>query len=154
MTRVYRICRSDRVKFDGEGARIAGGRWDHPGMRLAYTAQSESLALLEALVHLIERQMPANHVCVPAEIPDELIEWLPDVDLPNDWRANPVSTAGIGSKWCESGRLPVLSVPSVVVPRERNYLIKPSHPRRAAIVILDPLSTQFDPRFWKNTKVN
>ena len=152
--RVYRICRSDRVKFDGEGARKAGGRWNHPGVRLVYTAQSESLALLETLVHLIERQMPTNHVCVPAEIPDELIEWLPDVDLPKDWRTNSVSTAHIGSRWLESGRLPVLSVPSVVVPRERNYLIKPSDSRFAAIVIQDPLPTDFDPRFWKDKKVN
>src|ERR1035441_10676955 len=82
------------------------------------------------LVHLIERQMPTNHVCVPAEIPEELIEWLPDADLPKDWRSNPISTARIGSKWCESAKLPVLSVPSVVIPRERNYLIRPSHQDR------------------------
>jgi RES domain-containing protein len=152
--RVYRICRSDRVKFDGEGARKAGGRWNRPGLRLVYTAQSESLALLEILVHLIERQMPTSHVCVPAEIPDELVERLPDADLPADWRADPVSTASIGSTWCDSGKLPVLSVPSVVVPRERNYLIKPSHPSFAAIAISEPVSAEFDPRFWKNWKAN
>ena len=154
MTRVYRICRSDRVKFDGEGARIAGGRWNHPGTRLVYTAQSESLALLETLVHLMERQMPTNHVCVPAEIPDELIEWFPDADLPKDWRTSPVSTVAAGSKWYESGRLPVLSVPSVVVPRERNYLLRPSHSRFTGIVVLNPLPAEFDPRFWKVKSVN
>ena len=146
--RVYRICSASRVKFDGEGARVAGGRWNNPGFRLVYTAQSESLAVLETLVHLIERQMPTNHVCVPAEIPEELIEWLPDADLPKDWRSNPISTARIGSKWCESAKLPVLRVPSVVIPRERNYLIRPSHHGFAGIAVLDPLPAQFDPRFW------
>jgi RES domain-containing protein len=96
--------------------------------------------------------MPTNHVCVPAEVPDELVEWLPDAGLPTDWRANSYATASVGSKWCTSGRLPVLSVPSVVVPRERNYLIKPSHPRFAAIAVLDPVSAEFDPRFWRNRK--
>jgi len=148
--RVFRICRSDRVQFDGEGARIAGGRWNLPGLQLVYTAQSESLAILELLVHLTERQIPVNHVCVPAEVPDNLIQPLPDQALPPDWRMDSAATAQIGSRWIRGGTSAVLRVPSIVVPREWNYLISPIHPASSTIEVRDHLPIEFDPRLWKN----
>jgi len=148
--RVFRICRSDRVQFDGEGARIAGGRWNLPGLQMVYTAQSESLAILEMLVHLSERQIPVNHVCVPAEVPDNLIQPLPDQALPPGWRMDSAATAQIGSRWIRGGTAAVLRVPSVVVPREWNYLISPIHPGSSTIEVQDHLPIEFDPRLWKN----
>jgi RES domain-containing protein len=148
--RVFRICRADRTQFDGEGARIAGGRWNSPGLRLVYTAQTESLAILEMLVHLTEHQIPVNHFCVPAEVPGHLIEPLPERALPPDWRMQPAATAELGSQWIRSGKSAVLRVPSVIVPREWNYLISPSHPAFSAIKVHDRLPIEFDPRLWKN----
>lgn len=152
--RVFRICRSDRARFDGEGARIAGGRWNTPGLRLVYTAQSESLAILEMLVHLTERQIPVNHVCVPAEVPDSLIESLPDQALPPGWRMDSAATAHIGSRWIQAGTSAVLRIPSVVIPREWNYLISPIHPAFSAIVVQHRLPIEFDPRLWQNKSVD
>ena len=38
--------------YDGEGARLAGGRWNKIGIPMIYTADSLALAALEIMVHL------------------------------------------------------------------------------------------------------
>ena len=42
--------------FDGEGARLYGGRWNSPGRPAVYTVGSLALAALEVLVHLKSRK--------------------------------------------------------------------------------------------------
>lgn len=46
----------------------------------------------------------------------------------------PASTAEIGDSWLESQSSLALAVPSVVVPRETNYLINPAHVSFKAMV--------------------
>ncbi len=147
--RVFRICRADRAEFDGEGARMAGGRWNAPGLPVVYTAGSESLAILELLVHVTEQQIPIHHVCIAAEFPDSVIEALPDAALPAAWRMNSEATARIGTRWLRAERSAVLRVPSVIVPREWNFLINPGHPEFAKVTVGKPLPIEFDPRLWK-----
>jgi len=55
---------------------------------------------------------------------------LPEDVLPADWRAEPAppSTAKIGNDRLEGQSSLVLAVPSVVAPRETNYLVNPEHP--------------------------
>jgi RES domain-containing protein len=50
----WRITKRKHAKtaFTGEGARLYGGQWNSPGTRVVYAAQSQSLAVLEMLVHL------------------------------------------------------------------------------------------------------
>ena len=38
--------------FDGEGARLYGGRWNSVGVAMVYASQHKSLAALEARVHI------------------------------------------------------------------------------------------------------
>ena len=74
---------------------------------------------------------------------------LPDDALPNDWREYPapLSTAVIGNEWLASRESAVLSVPSVIVPSERNYLLNPRHPRFTAIIkTVREEVFSFDPR--------
>ena len=49
-----------RDAFTGEGAREFGGRWNNPGTAIVYTAQSQSLAALEMLVHLDSSELLAE----------------------------------------------------------------------------------------------
>jgi len=44
----WRITKREHTRnaFTGEGAREFGGRWNHPGTAVVYTAQSQSLAAL------------------------------------------------------------------------------------------------------------
>lgn len=74
MPRGWRITRSTRVArvFDGEGARIFGGRWNGPRTALVYTAQSESLAALGLLVHLHSGEMLPSYSAIPVDFDEEL----------------------------------------------------------------------------------
>lgn len=147
--RVWRLCKQKHAAFDGEGARLAGGRWNRRGTPMIYTSESLSLAALEILVHGDPALLPPDLVAIPADIPDSIrIEPLDDDSLPRDWRRTPApdSLAKIGSAWAASARTPVLSVPSAVVPRERNYLLNPEHPDFVKIRKGDPQPFSLDPR--------
>lgn len=71
--------------------------------------------------------------------------------LPDDWGEYPapLSTATIGDEWLAGQESAVLSVPSVIVPSERNYLLNPRHPRFTAIIKTAREEVfSFDPRLW------
>jgi RES domain-containing protein len=150
--RVWRISRATHRDFDGEGARLRGGRWNHPGTPIVYISSSLALAALETLVHLV-RFLPLRHlVAVPADIPDSVpIVPVRAAGLPRAWRAPspPTALADIGTRWAEAGESAVLEVPSVIVPQEPNYLLNPRHQHFKRIRIGRPEPFYFDPRFWK-----
>jgi RES domain-containing protein len=138
--------------FDGEGARRYGGRWNHPGTALVYCSATLSLAALEYFVHLEPELAPDGLVAVAAEIPAAVaVELLEVAVLPADWRAYPAPDRlrDLGSGWVRGGRTAVLSVPSSVIPHERNLLLNPAHPDFARIRRRDAEPFSFDPRMWK-----
>ena len=106
--------------FDGEGARLYGARWNSPGTRVAYAADSVSLAILEVLVHLQSSQVLPSYSLLGVEIPDDLIERLDPSVLPRDWKRfpPPASLQAIGDAWVQAGSAAVLRVPSVIVESE------------------------------------
>jgi RES domain-containing protein len=149
---VYRIvkARQARSAFTGEGARIAGGRWNRPGDAAVYTSDSLALAAIETSVHLGEDGLHIRFVYYKVEIPDDLrLERCRRP--PRGWRAEPPLDASMryGSSWIRRGRTAVLDVPSVIVPSERNYLLSPRHPDFARIRVGRPDTFVFDPRMWK-----
>ena len=134
----YRLvkARHTDTAFDGEGARRFGGRWNSKGQLAVYVASSESLAALEVLVHLGRREPLPRYVLFEVRMPAESIVHLDDNALPSNWRdpIPPAATAEIGDAWLASGKHLALAVPSVVVPREVNYMLNPAHPDFAAVV--------------------
>jgi len=116
--------------FDGEGARRFGGRWNSRGKSCVYLAGSESLALLEVMVHLDDYSLLQHYALLEVRLPEDQVLRLPESDLPGDWRDEPAppSTAELGDGWLDGQSSLVLAVPSVVVPREWNYLLNPGHP--------------------------
>lgn len=140
--RVWRVCRRRHAAFDGEGARLAGGRWNEPGTALVYTSATLSLAALECLVHVTQEQLPNDLVAVAADIPDRVkridlvVGRVPD----RDWRRYPalLDLCAWGTRWASGMESAVLAVPSTVVPRERNYLLNPAHPDFREIQIAAP----------------
>lgn len=151
---VWRITRRPYAEraFDGEGARLYGGRWNRPGEAVVYTSESLSLAALEYFVQLDPDTAPGDLVAVAAELPPGLeIRALDPADLPAGWRSYPAVEAlqELGTAWVRAGETAALSVPSAVIPRERNLLLNPAHPALAALRALPPEPFSFDPRMWK-----
>jgi RES domain-containing protein len=153
MRTVWRITTSRfaRTAFSGEGARLYGGRWNPKGREVVYTAASQSLALLEMMVQ--DDPLRAQYLLIPAQLPDDLPEIRIDTDqLPEDWRTIGArdDLQSIGEAWLQGARTTVLSVPSAVVPAERNYLLNPRHPDFARILIGEPQSLETDMRLLRN----
>jgi len=149
--RVWRLCRRAHAAPDGEGARRYGGRWNQRGTALVYTSASASLAVLEYLVHLDPEDAPPDLILVPADIaPAVVIRELRMAELPADWRSLPASDAlaRMGTSWARRLESAVLSVPSAVVPEERNYLLNPAHPQFREIAFGPARPFAFDPRMW------
>jgi RES domain-containing protein len=146
----WRIVKSRHAStaFDGEGTRLYGGRWNSPGTKMVYTSSTISLAVLEVLVHLQEASLLSSYSLISAGFDDALVERLDHSMLPDGWRAYPAPSElqQIGDEWVRSQRSAVLEVPSVIVERESNYLLNPSHPDFSSIVIGEPEPFTFDER--------
>lgn len=149
--RVWRITTAAHAAFDGEGARRYGSRWTPKGVAVVYTSATLSLAALERFVHIDPDLEPADLIAVPVDTDERMpIQSLDPAAFPADWRTYPApeSLARLGATWVAEARTPMLAVPSVVVPHERNYLLNPEHPafQRLRIGLSEPFS--FDPRMW------
>jgi len=148
VTLASRLCRPGVSAFDGRGGLIRGGRWHEQGHLVVYAAASEALAVLEVLVHLSSVADIPVYKCVKASIPDDLIMGVREAGgLPEDW--NTAGSGGakrLGTRWLTDRRSAVLSVPSVVVPREFNYVINPAHPEFGRIHVGEPMDFVFDVR--------
>ncbi|MGA7815619.1 RES family NAD+ phosphorylase [Caballeronia sp.] len=137
MRTVWRVVtqRYADTAFSGEGARLYGGRWNPKGLSMVYTAQTQSLALLEMLVQDVP--LHARYVMIPVRVPEQSIEHIDQTQLPADWRelSGRSDLQHIGAAWIRAATSAVLAVPSAVVPAEFNYLINPAHPDYALLEI-------------------
>lgn len=128
----FRLVKRERVAtaFDGEGARLFGGRWNSKGKRVVYASSSQSLAIIETLVHLESHEVLAKRYClITADFPDSLCEVLDTKSLVHGWDDDvPIHyTRDIGNQWLNELRSAVLAVPSAISPAEKNYLLNPDH---------------------------
>jgi RES domain-containing protein len=137
--RAWRIVKARHVAtaFDGEGARLLGGRWNSPGTRMIYASASPALAALEMLVHLNRALTLPAYVLIECQFDDALLTEVDALQLPPDWRSYPAppQLQSIGDRWAKSGSSAVLRVPSAIVDKESNYLLNPAHADFARIKI-------------------
>lgn len=107
------------------------GRWAAAGRPVIYCAENIPLAFLE---NMVRRQgVGFNHdfkiVCI--EIPDDLlISRVEERDLDPDWR-DPYDYSHcqpLGNQWFDHLRMPLLKVPSAVMPESYNFVINTLHP--------------------------
>lgn len=154
MTRVYRILRKpySRTPLDGEGAYRFGGRWSSPGVRLAYAAEHQSLAMIEYFVHIGADDPPKDLVLVTATIPDSVSRHAISLgELPANWRTSPPppQLAAIGDTFANDRRTAVLVVPSALAPEESNWLINPHHREFSRIRVVKAEPFRYDARFFR-----
>ena len=141
--------------FSGEGGLKYPARWHHKGTLIVYTSSTLSLAALEMFANLKPQDISTELVAISAEIPDGVtIRSVDASKLPRNWREypGPPSLQALGSGWVESRESAVLSVPSALIPAERNYLISPAHPDFRRLKIHSPAPFSFDSRMWKQTR--
>ena len=135
--------------FDGEGARLAGGRWNKIGIPMIYTADSLALAALEILVHLPASELlKRKFLRIPVRFDSRLVKSLNLIDLPDDWDILPPpdSTQTIGTAWALKKESILYKVPSTIIREESNYLINPLHPDFKKLSIGNAQKFAFDPR--------
>src|SRR5688500_2472818 len=123
--------------FDGEGARLYGGRWSSAGVRVAYASQSVALAALEVLAGLGKVSLLPSYSLISAQFDESELEILPVSSLPAGWRAYPAppELQSIGDKWIAENRSLALQVPSAIIETEANFLLNPAHAAFASVKI-------------------
>jgi RES domain-containing protein len=137
--------------FDGEGARLAGGRWNSPGSPVVYTAGSAALAALEMLVHVGRGATLPAYVLIACSFEETLVSRVDRSRLPAHWRSYPAppELQLLGDEWLKSNTSPVLEVPSALIPTEPNYLLNPRHRNFDAVALSPPEPFDLDLRLLK-----
>jgi RES domain-containing protein len=126
--RAYRIADRRRKIFDGQGAALIGGRWNSPGRRVIYAAETYAGAMLETLVHTNIGKLPKTHSWIEILIRKGIrIEEVHSAEI-SGWDApDQRASRRYGDQWYDEGRTAVLLVPSLVARPERNIAINQEH---------------------------
>lgn len=153
-----------------------GGRWNSVGREMLYASESLALACLEVLVHIKNASLlPLDYMYCEVRLSrDLLLPWYSTLERTKALIESAVLSREYGDLFLrrgESGKgysalpslligpereprniprkrrqSPVHRVPSIVIPREWNYLINPNHPRFEELVWSEPRTFVFDPR--------
>jgi RES domain-containing protein len=115
---------------------------------VVYSSPALSLATLELLAHLDPDLVPEDLSSYEIEVPDDLEHRrVAAADLPPNWREpENADCKQLGDAWVREGRVPLLFVPSVIIPEELNVLINPAHAASARISVVAVRRFVFDPR--------
>lgn len=148
--RVYRISDRRHKIFDGQGAALLGGRWNSPGRRVIYAAETYAGAMLEILAHTNIGKLPKTHSWIEiligtgVQMEEARAVGIPGWDAP-DQRAS----RRFGDKWYDEGRTAVLLVPSIVARPERNIAINQNHSDFRRIRATAPKPVVWDQRLFR-----
>lgn len=134
--------------FSGEGARTYEGRWNSAGVRMVYCSEHLSLAALEILVHIQPVTIRDKFCAFRVTWAGLLMKRMEIKGFPKGWDVHPPGSVSksIGDDWIKSAKSAVLSVPSVIVPQERTFLLNPNHPGFGKVRIKSIGSFVLDPR--------
>ena len=142
--RAFRIADRRHPIFDGTGAYRSGARWNSPGRRVIYAADSYPGAVLEILVHSRIGKLPRTQAWIEIGIPA-------DVSLERfEGKAPEASLArSLGDAWHEERRSLILLVPSVVTAGiSLNVLINQEHPEFSRLKASKPREVIWDERLF------
>ncbi|EML1597184.1 RES family NAD+ phosphorylase [Burkholderia cenocepacia] len=154
--KLYRLAKERRGYYraddlSGNGAALAGGRWNPHGMRVVYTCLHASTALLEALVHMAGLMPAGGYHLVTLELPDAIYDEAFTPTPPDGWAdltRDPETTMKLGQQWLEAGKQLAMRVPSVVCSIDFNLLLNPSHPDMKAVKVVGTVPFTLDPRLF------
>lgn len=152
MTVVWRLARPEcAAELNGEGNTITGARWNSPGRGVVYTSFNLSLCVLESFVHLpplLRINLP-EMAAVRIEVPDEASRLNIGLgELPSHLAGEEAEKRcrQLGDGWLAAREHLVCTMPSMIVPQERNVMLNPVHPLMAKVKIVSIERFLFDPR--------
>lgn len=148
--RAYRIADRRRPILDGTGAFLYGGRWNSPGRRVIYAADTFAGALLEILVHARIGAVPRTHAWIEIAIPEDVaVEELDPAAVPGWAEEESAAARALGDRWYDERRSLLLVVPSVVTSGiGRNVLINQDHPQFGHLTSTVPAEVVWDARLF------
>ena len=126
------------------------GRWHRQGVRVLYASHSAALASLEFAANSSQKR-PLDTMLLEIELGDADVMSIEDLlggPLPGNWASDHEHVRPIGMEWLTNRNSIALSVPSVIIPTERNYLINPSHPQFERVRLCSVTPFFFDPRLF------
>lgn len=151
MRTLWRI--SNYADLSGEGGLRASARWHSKGRPVVYLAESPAGAMLENIVHLMDRDeggdLPPFYQLLAVPIPDEIAIKSLNAIAPVDWKDHPDFTRQIGDAWLASLETALARVPSAILPRTWNYLLNPEHPDAKRLKIESMIQERFDNRLLR-----
>jgi len=120
---------------------------------MLYTASSRALAAMELAVHLEPDELPDDLVMVTINLPSTAT-MVPVRSLPPGWDRRPPARKSqvIGDQFLSSSQALILSVPSVVIKDDQNYLINPAHPSFSEVSIDSIVPFQYNARLPWSTE--
>jgi RES domain-containing protein len=129
------------------GAFLKGARWNSPGRRVIYAAETFAGALLETLVHTRIGKIPRTHVVIEIGIPPAApIEYCGAGQV--NFR-DALAACAFGDRWLEERRSLILVVPSVAASgRGRNIVINADHPDLPLLQVSEPAEVSWDVRLF------
>lgn len=142
---VYRIAAREYIRdISGTGARLFGGRWNPKGVPCLYTSEHVSLALLERFVHAQGTDDMSGLMLLSILLPDDsdCVYHTDEKKFKTGWSADFEYSQWLGQQILGEQDMLAFSVPSAIVPFERNIIINPLSSRMDALKIYEP--TPFD----------
>jgi RES domain-containing protein len=115
------------------------GRWNGPGRKVIYCADSIALAFLENMIRRQGVGFNSDFKIMILDIPRDIKIVPVDITkLKAGWRDFKDYSAcqSIGNDWYDKGQFAILKAPSAVLPEAFNYVINTMHPRFAAIKLI------------------
>jgi RES domain-containing protein len=150
---LFRIGSALYPLFDGAGAFQHGARWNSPGRRVIYCAESLACCRLEMLVHIGRMSLrPVNHVAIVIEVPNDLYAAAQTLASPPPGWDHPTAhdiSQPIGDSWFDAGKSLILRVPSVAANGDWVVLLNQAHPDFAKISASAPRPLDWDERLFQ-----
>ncbi|TDE16611.1 RES family NAD+ phosphorylase [Dyadobacter psychrotolerans] len=125
---VYRLAAKKYIDDrSGIGAKLYGGRWNPAGQSCIYTSAHISLALLEKYVHAQSKENMERIALLKIEIPDNegLIFHANETRFKTSWTEDVSYSQWLGGQILNDLSILAFTVPSAIIPSERNVIINP-----------------------------
>jgi len=135
--------------MDGMGASKFGGRWNSKGFPVIYTSLSNSLSLIELLVHNTSINTIKNNQLIILELPDSIdVSEILKEEMNSNWQSDIKYSQTLGNRFLSSSVALMLKVPSAIIPQEHNILINPRHSQFKEVRIKEIISFGYDLRLF------